>query len=42
MKSRGAQWMMGIVDYLLANPTIFINGFQAAGIVMKHQKFCGM
>jgi len=36
MKSLGAQWMVGIVDYLLANPTIIINGFQAAGIVIKH------
>ena len=25
MKSLGAQWMMGVVDYLLANPTIIIN-----------------
>jgi len=36
MKSLGAQWMMGVVDYLLANPTIITNGFHAAGIVMSH------
>jgi len=36
MKSLGAQWMMGAVDYLLANPTIITNGFHAVGIVMSH------
>jgi len=33
---------MGIADYQLANPTIITNRFQAARIVMKHKKFCGM
>jgi len=36
MKPLGAQWMMGVVYYLLANPTIFTYGFHAAGIVMSH------
>ena len=36
MKSLGAQWMMDVVDYLLANSTIITNGFHTAGIVMSH------
>ena len=33
MKSLGAKWMEKAVDYMIANPTIIINGFRAAGIV---------
>ena len=35
MKSLGVKWMVKAVDYMLANPTIIVNGFRAAGIVIK-------
>jgi len=37
MKSLGAKWMEKAVDHIIANPTIILNRFQAAGITKQWQ-----
>ena len=33
VKPLGAVWLMNTFDYIKANPSIIINGFQGAGIL---------